>query len=74
MVDDTSLYEECHFSKTQAARYLGISLRWFEDLLKRPNCPPGFKIGSRCLYRKSELNEWLEQFRTQREVHPDKRD
>ena len=76
MSESSMVMEDRHFTRSEAAYYLGMSLRWFEDLLKRPNPPPGFKLGSRWLFRKSELDGWMEQFRRvgQREEHLYKRD
>src|SRR5262249_56476702 len=54
---------DCHFTKTEAARYLSKSVRWFDYQLSSPNPPPGFKLGKCWLFRKSELDRWLEQFR-----------
>lgn len=62
----SSHIEDRHFTRSDAAHYLGISLRWFEDLLKSSNPPPGFKIGSRWLFRKDELDRWMQQFRISR--------
>jgi len=55
--------EDRHLNRSEAARYVGISVRWFEDLQKSLTPPPGFKLGSRWLFRKSDLDKWLEQFR-----------
>jgi excisionase family DNA binding protein len=54
---------DCHFNEVQAARYLGKSPRWVQYQLTRPNPPPSFKVGKSRLFRKSELDAWLEQFR-----------
>jgi hypothetical protein len=54
---------DCHFNLTEAARYLGRSPRWLQYQLDGPNPPPGFKIGKCWLFKKSELDHWLEKFR-----------
>ena len=57
-----------HFSKSGAARYLGRSVRWLDYQLNGANPPPGFKVGKGWLFRKSELDAWLEQFRTESDI------
>ena len=54
---------ECHFNQVEAARYLNKSLRWFQLQLTSPHPPPGFKCGKSWIFKKSELDRWLEQFR-----------
>lgn len=54
---------DCHYSLTGAARYLGKSPRWLQYQLTGPNPPPGFKVGKWWIFRKSELDRCLEQFR-----------
>jgi len=54
---------DCHFNQVEAARYLNRSLRWFQLQLSGPNPPPGFKCGKSWIFKKSELDRWLEQFR-----------
>ena len=50
-------------SLTRAASYLGRSPRWLEYQLKGLHPPPGFKIGKTWTFKKSDLDQWLEQFR-----------
>jgi hypothetical protein len=69
------LTEDCCFSKIEAARYLSRSARWLDYQLTGPNPPPGFQVPSAkpdprakkqkkvWLFKKSELDRWLEQFR-----------
>jgi hypothetical protein len=52
-----------YFSKKEAARYLSNSDRWFEYQLSGPHPPPGFRLGKSWIFKKSELDHWLEQFR-----------
>ena len=59
----SSHIDDRHLTRSEAASYLGISIRWFEDLLKSSNPPSGFKVGSRWLFRKFDLDKRLEQFR-----------
>ena len=58
--------EDQHLSRSDAAKYLGISLRWFEELRKSNNAIPSFRLGKRWLFRKSELDNWIETFRDKR--------
>ena len=54
---------DCHFNLTEAARYLGKSIRWFQYQLYGPHPPMCFKVGKCWLFKKSELDRGLEQFR-----------
>lgn len=54
---------ERHFNQSEAARYLNKSPRWFQYQLTSPRPPPGFRVGKCWIFRKSELDRWLEQFR-----------
>ncbi len=58
---------ECCFSKTALAAYLDRSIRWVDYLLTSQNPPPGYKIGKSWVFKKSEIDLWLENFR----VHTD---
>jgi excisionase family DNA binding protein len=56
-----------YLDKRSAAKYLDVSPRWIEDRLHEiPHYRPGGKI----LFRRSELDEWIEAYR----VHPDDHD
>jgi len=57
-----------HFSLTAAARYLGKSPRWLQYQVTGPHPPPGFKVGKAWLFKKSELDRWLEQFRAKSDL------
>lgn len=71
---------DCHFSLTDAARYLGKSPRWLQYQLTGPNPPPGYQVPSAnpvekskkqkksWCFKKSELDRWLEQFRAQSDL------
>ena len=59
----TKFIDDRCFSKTEAARYLARSVRWLDYQLSGPHPPPGFKIGKSWIFKKSELEQWLEQFR-----------
>ena len=60
---DTDITEP-YCNGVEAARYLGKSTRWLEKLIKEsPNPPPSFKLGKNRLFRKSELDAWLERYR-----------
>ena len=54
---------ERHFNQVQAARYLNRSLRWFQLQLTGPHPPPGYRVGKSWIFKRSELDGWLEQFR-----------
>lgn len=47
------------FSRPEAARYLGISARTLEGWAVRGGGPRMLKLGSRVLYRRRDLDEWL---------------
>jgi hypothetical protein len=59
---------ERHFNQVEAARYLNRSLRWFQLQLTGPNPPPGYKVGKCWIFKKSELDRWLEQFRAKSDL------
>ncbi len=52
-----------HFNQVEAARYLNRSLRWFQLQLSGLHPPPGYKVGKAWIFKRSELDRWLEQFR-----------
>ena len=64
---------DCYFSLTEAAQYLGKSPRWLQYQLLGPNPPPGYQVPSgkpntgltkkSWLFKKSDLDGWVEQFR-----------
>ena len=58
-----TLLTDHYLTKAEAAEYLGISLRWLENLRKGTNPPPAFKLGQKLLFRPSELDGWIEQYR-----------
>lgn len=45
-------------SVNELCKYLGIS-RTTEYNLRKKNGPPFFKVGSRVLYRKEDVDEWM---------------
>ncbi len=55
--------EDRCFTKAQAASYLSKSTRWLDYQLAGSHPPPGYKLGKCWLFKKSELDRWLEQFR-----------
>ncbi len=55
-------HEKC-FSKNSLARYIDKSVRWVEYRLAGPQPPPGYRIGRSWIFKKSEIDAWLEQFR-----------
>ena len=50
-------FEEERLTREEAARYLGMSPRFLEA--DRKHQIPRVKVGNRCFYMKSDLNEWL---------------
>ncbi len=54
---------DCYFNLSEAAAYMSRSIRWFQYRLRGPNPPPGFKLGRNWVFKKSEIDRWLEQFR-----------
>lgn len=59
---------DCHFTKLEVARYLGRSTRWLDYQLAGPTPPPGFKVRKSWMFKKSEIDAWLEQFRAGRDL------
>jgi predicted DNA-binding transcriptional regulator AlpA len=51
------------FSKSGLAEYLSKSTRWIDNLLRSSSPPPGFKVGKSWIFKKSEIDLWLEGFR-----------
>jgi excisionase family DNA binding protein len=47
------------FSRPEAARYLGISVRTLEGWAVRGGGPRMLKLGSRVVYRRRDLDAWL---------------
>ncbi len=58
-------HSDGYLSKSRLAQYLDRSIRWVDYQLTGPNPPPGLRIGKSWLFRRSEIDRWLEQFRTQ---------
>jgi excisionase family DNA binding protein len=59
----TDLRNDRYLTKAEAASYLGISLRWLEQLRRGTNPPPAFRLGQKLLFRASELDSWIGQYR-----------
>ena len=66
----TDLRNDRYLTKAEAASYLGISLRWLEELRRGSNPPPAFKLGQKLLFRVSELDGWIEQYRVSKTSGP----
>ena len=47
------------FSRPEAARYLGLSARTLESWAVRGGGPRMLKLGSRVVYRRRDLDQWL---------------
>jgi excisionase family DNA binding protein len=54
---------EKYLTREQAAEYLGISLGHLAELLKEPNPLPVFRLGRRLVFRSSDIDRWIENFR-----------
>ena len=52
-----------NLSRKQAAKYLGVSHRTLGDWAYKGGGPPYYKAGKKCVYRLSELDEWLKERR-----------
>ncbi len=52
--------EDCYLSKRSAAKYLDISVRSINQHLHHM---PHFRRGGKILFRKSELDRWMDWFR-----------
>jgi predicted DNA-binding transcriptional regulator AlpA len=57
------------FSKVALAQYLNRSVCWIDYQLAGPNPPPGFKVGKSWVFKKSEIDHWLEQFRVDTDLN-----
>ena len=53
--------------KRGAATYLGISVSFLERLM-RDKGVPHFRVGCKLLFRRSELDSWLEGYRVNSEI------
>lgn len=47
-------------TKREVSEYLNLSFRTLDKLLRRL---PHYRLGSKLLFRKSEIDEWMEQFK-----------
>jgi excisionase family DNA binding protein len=54
---------EKYLTREQAAEYLGISLGHLAEFLKEPNSLPVFRLGRRLVFRSSDIDRWIENFR-----------
>jgi hypothetical protein len=57
------------FSKAGLAEYLNRSVRWVDYQLSGPHPPPGFKVGKTWVFKKSEIDLWLEGFRADTDLN-----
>jgi excisionase family DNA binding protein len=57
---------EPYLSLKSLARYSGLSVRTLRIHLKHPERPlPCYRVGGRILVRRSEFDQWVQQFRVQ---------
>jgi excisionase family DNA binding protein len=56
---------DCHLDLKDAAGYVGLSERTLWKLLPEI---PHFKVGRKLLFRRSELDRWLERYRERASV------
>ena len=59
------LHADCYLDKKKAADYLDISVSNLEKRLKEI---PHFRLGQKVLFKRSELDVWMEQFRERDEA------
>lgn len=59
---------EKYLTRDQAAEYLGISLGHLAELLREPNPLPVFRLGRRLVFRSSDIDRWMENFRVKHSV------
>jgi excisionase family DNA binding protein len=52
-----------YLTREEAANYLGVSLGHLAELLKEPNPLPVFRLGRRLVFRASDIDQWIENFR-----------
>jgi excisionase family DNA binding protein len=57
---------EKYLTREEAAQYLGISLAHLAVLLKGANPLPAFRLGRRLVFRVSEIDGWLDDYRVSR--------
>jgi excisionase family DNA binding protein len=54
------LEQDRYLSKKEAAKYLALSIRTLDTRLHEI---PHFRVGKKRLFKKSELDEWMEHYR-----------
>jgi excisionase family DNA binding protein len=54
------LAQDRYLSKKEAAKYLALSIRTLDSRLHEI---PHFRVGKKRLFKKSELDEWIEHYR-----------
>lgn len=54
---------EKYLTREDAAEYLGVSLGHLAELRKEPNPLPVFRLGRRLVFRSSDIDRWIENFR-----------
>ncbi len=61
-VQEVLLYfsQDRYMNKREAATYISLSTRTLEERLREI---PHFRVGRKVLFKKSELDRWIEQFR-----------
>ena len=59
---------ESYLTREQAAEYLSVSLGHLAELLKEPNPLPAFRLGRRLVFRSSDIDQWIENFRVKQPV------
>jgi excisionase family DNA binding protein len=57
-----------YLTREQAADYLGVSLGHLSELLKPPNPLPVFRLGRRLVFRASDIDTWIENFRVKQRL------
>jgi len=59
---------EKYLTREEAAEYLCVSLHHLAELLKEPNSLPVFRLGRRLVFRSSDIDNWIENFRVKHSV------
>jgi excisionase family DNA binding protein len=59
---------QTYLTREQAAEYLHVSIGHLAVLVKEPNPLPVFRLGRRLVFRSSDIDEWIENFRVKHSV------
>lgn len=65
--EDQSIKDDRHLNVKQLSEYLGMSSQWIYNNM---NTLPHFNLNRKPLFRKSEIDAWLEQYRVKNDEVP----